>query len=144
MKRFFKNWMGLSIIVFAFLIIAGLKTTSAQQYFSFVGKVTSLSGGFLGVQGGKGEVMYFATGRKTIYVPAHLPAVGERVKVNYFFRRGHNVAYQVEVLPPPPPSPPAPAATVTTSPLVEETKEKKSIFGCARGCSPWGSKEAKK
>jgi hypothetical protein len=145
MKRFFKNWMGLSIIVFAFLIIAGLETAPAQQYFSFVGKVTSLSGGFLGVQGGKGEVMYFATGRKTIYVPAHLPAVGERVKVSYFFRRGHNVAYQVEVLPPPPPPPPpAPTTTVTPSPPVEESKEKKSIFGCARGCSPWGSKERSK
>jgi hypothetical protein len=143
MKRYFKGWMGFMIIVIVFLIIAGLETTSAQQYFTFVGKVTSISGQFLGVQGGKGEVMYFAVGRKTIYVPAHLPAVGERVRINYFFKKGHNVAYQVEILPPPPP-PPAPVTTVTTAPLVEETKEKKSIFGCARGCSPWGSKEEKK
>jgi hypothetical protein len=144
------------LMLSAVLLISGLKTTSAQQYFNYVGKVVSLSGKSLSVQGSKGDVMYFAIGRKTIYVPAHLPAVGERVKVSYFFRKGHNVAYQVEILPPPPPpsapqqvqpsvppsAPPAPTTTITPAP--EETKEKKSIFGCARGCSPWGSKGGSK
>jgi len=140
MKRFFKNWMVLVVMFSAVLIIVGLETTSAQQYFTYVGRVVSLSGDFLSVQGSRGDVMYFAVGRKTIYIPAHLPGIGERVKVSYFFRRGHNVAYQVEILPPPPPPPPpAPSTTITAPP----EPEKKSIFGCVRGCSPWGAKENK-
>ena len=157
MKKFFKNWMSLSAIAFAFLIISGLETTSAQQYFNYVGRVVSLSSEFISVQGSKGDVMYFRVGRNTIYVPAHLPAVGERIKVLYFFKRGYNVAQQVEILPPPPPPAPAPATTATTQEQQAEStvKEKgkksllSSIFGCKRGesekkslfgCTSGGSK----
>ncbi len=155
MEKKYKNWMCLLAIVFAFLIIIGLETTSAQQYFNYVGKVVSLSSEFISVQGSRGDVMYFRVGRNTIYVPAHLPAVGERVKVLYFFKRGYNVAQQVEILPPPPPPAPAPATTVTTQEQQAESaaKEKKSflssIFGCKRGesekkslfgCTSGGSK----
>ena len=103
MRRFFKNWMVLILIVFAVVYIIGLETTLAQQYFTFVGKVVSIYRGTISVKGDKGEVMYFAVGRKTVYTPPRLPGVGERVEVNYYLRRGHNVAYQVKVLPPPPP-----------------------------------------
>ena len=133
--------MFLCMMVLATLILVGLGTPLAQQYFTYVGKVISISGEFLSAQGSKGDVMYFAIGRKTIYVPAHLPAVGERVRVSYFFKRGHNVAHKVEILPPPPPPPlPPPPPNTTITPSPEEAKEKKSIFGCARGCSLKGSK----
>ena len=85
------------------LIGIGLKEASAQQYFNFSGKVVSLPRGSLSVQGDKGETMNFAVGRRTIYIPSRLPGVGERVKVTYFLRKGHNVASQVEILPPPSP-----------------------------------------
>ena len=131
MKRFLKNWMGLFVIVFTVLMIVGLETASAQQYFNYVGRVVSISGEFLSVQGGRGDVMYFRVGRNTIYVPAHLPAIGERVKVLYFFKRGYNVAQQVEILPPPPPPPPpAPSATAATQEQQAESPAsgKQSIF----------------
>jgi hypothetical protein len=103
MRRFFNSWMILSM-VFLMLLIVGLEVASAQKYFDFVGKVVTIYGGTLSVKNNKGETMTFAVGRRTTYDPPRLPAVGERVEVNYFLRRGHNVAYQVKILPPPPPS----------------------------------------
>jgi hypothetical protein len=138
MRRFFRNWVVLFMMCFAVLVIVGLETTLAQQYFFFQGKVESLYKGQLTVKGNKGETMYFAIGRNTVYVPSRLPGVGERVKVTYFLRRGHNVGSQVEILPPPPPP-----NTTATAPPEQKAKEKKSIFGCARGCSPSGSGERK-
>jgi hypothetical protein len=112
MRRFFRNWVVLFMMCFAVLVIVGLETTLAQQYFFFQGKVESLYKGQLTVKGNKGETMYFAIGRNTVYVPSRLPGVGERVKVTYFLRRGHNVGSQVEILPPPPP----PNTTATAPP----------------------------
>jgi hypothetical protein len=86
-------------VVFMILLVA--ENASAQKYLTYVGKVVSVYRGTLSVKGDKGEVMYFAVGRKTVYIPHRLPAVDERVKVSYYFQRGHHVAYQVEILPPP-------------------------------------------
>ena len=99
MGRFFKYWMTLIAIVFVILLVAEI--APAQKYVTYVGKVVSVYKGTLSVKGNKGEVMYFAVGRKTTYIPRRLPAVNEQVKVSYYFRRGYNVAYQVEILPPP-------------------------------------------
>jgi hypothetical protein len=60
--------------------------------------VESLYKDQLTVKGNKGETMYFAIGRRTVYIPSRLSGVGERVKVTYFLRRGHNIASQVEIL----------------------------------------------
>ena len=103
MKRLMKIGIVLSILIFTFLMLIGIKNSEAQQYFNFSGKVVSLYKGSLSVQGDKGETMNFAVGRRTIYIPSRLPGVGERVKVTYFLRRGHNVASQVEIFPPPSP-----------------------------------------
>jgi len=144
MKRLIKNWMVLLMLGFAVLVMVGLEITSAQPYATYVGKVVSISGDFLSVQGSKGDVMYFAIGRKTIYVSAHIPAVGERVRISYYLKGNNNVAHQVEILPPPPPPPPPPPVPTTTlTAPQEETKEKKSIFGCTRCSSPKGSGEKK-
>ena len=78
----------------------GSDESLAQQYFNFTGKVVSIQRGNLSVQGEKGETLNFAIGRRTVYIPARLPGVGERVKVHYLLQRGRQVAYQVEILPP--------------------------------------------
>ena len=98
MKKVVRHWVVLCTVLTIFFTI-GLEITSAQQYFFFQGKVASVYKDQLTVKGNKGETMYFAIGRKTVYVPTRLPGVDERVKVTYFLRRGHNVASQVEILP---------------------------------------------
>jgi len=161
MRKFFKNWMVLLMMGFAVLVMVGLETPSSQEqgqslpspgneyapdpatpqpYSNYVGKVVTVYKDLLSVKGSKGDVMHFVMWRKTIYVPAHLPAVGDRVKVIYYFKKPDNVAHQVEILPPPPPPPPPRAVPTTTlTAPQEEAKEKKSIFGCTRCSSPRGS-----
>jgi hypothetical protein len=97
--------------VFAFLLIVGSETALAQQTSTFEGSVTGITTGafargIITVKRDKGEVLNFAVGRKTIYVPKRYPGVGEWVKITYSLVRGQNVAYQVEILPAPAPSSP--------------------------------------
>ena len=103
MRRFLKFEILLSILIVTFLVMIAAENSEAQQYFFFQGKVESLYREQLTVKGDKGETLYFAIGRRTVYIPSRLPGVGERVKVTYFLRRGHNVASQVEIFPPPSP-----------------------------------------
>ena len=106
-----KHAIILSAIFALFLSAFGLEIALAQQSFTYLGSVAGIttgafSRGIITVKGDKGEVMNFAVGRKTVYVPSRYPGIGERVKVSYYFQRGQNAAYQVEILPPsPPPSP---------------------------------------
>ena len=107
MKTYMKHRMIL-LTIFAFLFVVGLETTSAQQMSTFEGSVASITTswparGIIAVKGNKGDVMTFAVGRKTVYVPSRYPGVGERVKITYSLVRGQNAAYQVEILPAPPP-----------------------------------------
>lgn len=97
MKKNYVKWIILVVVV-GILVAVGLREVSAQQYFFFQGKVENLYKDQLTVKGNKGEIMYFAIGRRTVYLPSRLPGVGERVKVAYYLRRGHNVASQVEIL----------------------------------------------
>ena len=90
------------LTIFAFLLVIELESGSAQQSFSFVGNVVNISRGNITVKGAKGENMNFAVGRRTQYYPARLPAIGERVRMSYYFQRGRNVAYQAEINPTPP------------------------------------------
>ena len=138
MRRFFRNRVGLFMMCFTFLMIVGLETTLAQQYFFFQGRVLSFYNDQLTVKGNNGQTMSFATGRNTVHIPSRMPGTDERVRVTYFMQRGRNVASQIEILPPPP----APKTTVTAPPE-QEAKEKKSTFGCSRGCSSSGSGEKK-
>jgi len=105
MRGLLKDKIVFMLWVIAFLVLIAAESSEAQQYFSFQGKVEGRYREQLTVKGDKGETMYFAIGRRTVYVPSRLPGVGERVKVTYFLRRGHNIASQVEILPPS--SPPA-------------------------------------
>jgi hypothetical protein len=96
MKRNLKCWMVFFVVVLATLLM--METTSAQKHLTYTGKVKSLDKGTLSIKGDKGEVMFFTVGGKTEYVPRRLPVVDERVKVTYYIRKGHNVAYKVEFL----------------------------------------------
>ena len=88
--------------VFAFLLIVGLETALAQQMSTFEGSVAAITTrfkkGIISVKGNKGEIVNFAVGIRTVYVPSRYPGVGERVKITYSLERGQNAAYTVEIL----------------------------------------------
>ena len=76
----------------------GLEAESAQEQLTYVGRVITLYGSTLSVEADNGNIMYFVVGRRTVYIPTRVPAIGERVEVGYYFRRGQNVAVQVRVV----------------------------------------------
>jgi len=103
MKKFMRHWMILFTIFTIFLTI-GSEITSADEYFMVQGKVVGIYNDVLTVKTDNGATMYFAIGRKTVFVPTRQPGLDERVKVTYysqkagFMRREGNVATQVEIL----------------------------------------------
>jgi len=99
MRKSFKKWAILVTLILTISLMIELEYPLAQQYFTFVGRVIGIARGVITVEADNGNVMQFAVGRKTIYIPTRLPAIGERVQVEYFFRRGANVAYQVKIVP---------------------------------------------
>ena len=106
-----KKGLFLLMVIFAVFTVLGLEESFAQQTFTFEGDVAGITTGAwargnVTVKGVKGEIMNFAVGRKTVYVPSRYPGIGERVKITYSLVRGQNVAYQVEILPAPAPSSP--------------------------------------
>jgi hypothetical protein len=110
MKTYVKHGIIFSAI-FVFLFVIGLEITLANRLLLLRESVAGISTGafargIITVKGNKGEVMNFAVGRKTVYVPSRYPGIGERVKITYSLQRGQNAAYQVEILaaPAPPPS----------------------------------------
>jgi hypothetical protein len=110
MKTYIKHG-ALFFTVVAFLFVVGLETTLAQQMSTFEGSVAGITTGawargIISVKGNKGEVINFAVGRKTVYVPSRYPGVGERVKITYSLERGQNAAYTVEILSAPAAPPP--------------------------------------
>lgn len=104
MKAYGKYWTVFYAVFVFFLIV--WETSFAQQTFTYEGKVESITTGAFArgtiTVKGKGEVMTFAVGRKTAYVPSRHPGLGEKVKITYSFIKGENAAYQVEILTNPP------------------------------------------
>ena len=96
MKSSFKQWVVVSLI-FTMLLTIGFEVALAQQYVTFKGKVVSIYKKQLSVKDDKGITMNFVFGRRTAFNPSRLPAVGERIEVDYLLRRGSNVAYQVRI-----------------------------------------------
>lgn len=108
MGKSIKKGLVLLALVFVVVTVLGLEIALAQQTSTFEGSVAGITTGafargMITVKGAKGEVMNFAVGRKTVYVPSRYPGVGEWVKITYSLVRGQNAAYQVEILPAPPP-----------------------------------------
>jgi hypothetical protein len=77
----------------------GLENASAQEFFTYSGKVITIYGNTLSVEADNGNIMYFVVGRRTVYIPTRIPAIGEHVQVEDYFRRGQNVAIQVRIVP---------------------------------------------
>jgi len=102
MKKIYKKWM-MTLIISAILFIIGAATTSAQPFAVFTGKVVAIQRGAISVEGGKGEIIQFAVGRNTVYIPPRLPGIGEWVKVEYKFDGRRNVGYQMRIIEPPSP-----------------------------------------
>jgi hypothetical protein len=99
MKRLLIRRVILSVMFFGLALMIGLEVESAQEHFTYVGRVITLYGSTLSVEADNGNIMYFVVGRRTVYVPTRIPAIGEQVQVEYYFRRGQNVAVQVRVIP---------------------------------------------
>ena len=87
------------ILVVAFTMVLSIakEIVHAQKYVTFVGSVVSIHKKSLAVKDNKGITMNFLMGRKTTFDPGRLPNVGERVEVDYYLKRGQNVAYQVKI-----------------------------------------------
>ena len=102
MKGICKKWMT-ALILSTILFPIGAAITSAQPFSTFVGKVVAIQRGAITVEGGKGEILQFAVGRNTVYIPPRLPGVGEWVKVQYRFDGRRNIGYQMRIIDPPSP-----------------------------------------
>jgi hypothetical protein len=100
MRKIYKKWM-MTLIISAILFIIGTATTSAQSFATFTGKVVAIQRGAISVEGAKDEIMVFAVGRNTVYIPPRLPGIGEWVKVEYRFDGRRNVGYQMRIIDPP-------------------------------------------
>jgi hypothetical protein len=99
MKRLLRRRVILSVTFLGLVLMIGLEAESAREHLTYVGRVITLYGNTLSVEADNGNIMYFVVGRRTVYVPTRVPAIGERVEVEYYFRRGQNVAVQVRVVP---------------------------------------------
>jgi hypothetical protein len=99
MKKLLKNLAILFAVIFTIALAIGLEAASAQEYFTYIGRVITIYGNTLSVEADNGNIMYFVVGRRTVYVPARIPAIGEWVQVEYYYRRNQNVAVEVKVIP---------------------------------------------
>ena len=99
MKRLLRRPVILSVMFLGVALMIGLEVESAQEQLTYVGRVITLYGSTLSVEADNGNVMYFVVGRRTVYIPTRVPAIGERVEAEYYFRRGQNVAVQIRVVP---------------------------------------------
>jgi hypothetical protein len=99
MKRLLIRCVILFVMFFSLAPMIGLEVESSQEHPTYVGRVITLYGSTLSVEADNGNIMYFVVGRRTVYIPTRVPAIGERVEVEYYFRRGQNVAIKVRVIP---------------------------------------------
>ena len=99
MKRLMRRGVMISVMFLVLGLMIGLEVESAQEQLTYVGRVITLYGKTLSVEADNGNIMYFVVGRRTVYIPTRVPAIGEQVEVDYYFRRGQNVAIKVRVIP---------------------------------------------
>ncbi len=88
MKRVFF----VTFIIFLLLTIEG----RAQNYSILTGTVTEVYWRWLVIEINDGRIVQLRVGRKTVY-PNRLPAVGDKVKVEYLIVRGVHVGYSVAI-----------------------------------------------
>ena len=110
MGRSIKKVLVLLALVFTVVTVLILEESLAQKMSTLDGSVAAITTRFkkgtISVKGNKGEIVNFAVGIRTVYVPSRYPGVGERVKITYSLERGQNAAYTVEILTKPAAPPP--------------------------------------
>jgi hypothetical protein len=89
MKRVFF----VTLIFFLLLNIEG----QAQNYSVLTGTVTEFHWRWLVIKSNDGRIVQLRVGRNTVY-PNRIPAVGDKVKVEYLITRGVHVGYSVAIL----------------------------------------------
>jgi hypothetical protein len=89
MKRPLRRAVTIFVVFLGLALMIGLEVESAQEQLTYVGRVITLYGNTLSVEADNGNIMYFVVGRR----------IGERVQVEYYYRRGQNVAIEVRVIP---------------------------------------------
>jgi hypothetical protein len=84
---------------FIIFVIFGLLfvEAQAQNHSILTGIITEFHGRGLVIKSDDGQVVQIRIGRRTVY-PNRIPAVGERVKVEYSTIRGVNVGFSVAIL----------------------------------------------
>jgi len=83
-------------VTFIIFILLHIKV-QAQSYSILTGIVTEFHGRGLVVKSDEGGIVQLRVGRKTVY-PNRIPAVGDKVKVEYSIIRGVYVGYSVTIL----------------------------------------------
>jgi hypothetical protein len=85
-----------SLIIFIISLLLHIEA-QAQSYSVLTGIVTEFHRGRLVVKSDDGGGVQLRVGRKTVY-PNRIPAVGDKVKVEYSMIRGAYVGYSVTIL----------------------------------------------
>ena len=85
-----------SFAIFIILILLHVEA-QAQNYSILTGIVTEFHGRGLVVKSDEGKVVQLRVGWRTVY-PNRIPAVGEKVKVEYTVIRGVYIGYSVTIL----------------------------------------------
>ncbi len=89
MKRVFF----VTLIIFLLLTIEG----QAQNYSTLTGTVTEIHWRWLVIETNDSRIVQLRVGRNTVY-PNRIPAVGDKVKVEYLIVRGVHIGYSVAIM----------------------------------------------
>lgn len=118
-----------NLFIFALIILLGLAVClqEALALRSFTGRVTGIDRRHLVVQRYDGYRAAFRIGWRTRYYPKRSPMLGERIRVDYVYRRGENVCYSVTILrsvyrPPDPAPVPIPETALTGQATVMKSR----------------------
>ena len=89
-----------NLFVFALIILLGLAVCLQEVLAlrAFTGRVTGIDRRHLVVKRHDGYTAAFRIGWRTRYYPNRRPLLGERVRVDYVYRRGENVGYAVTMI----------------------------------------------
>ena len=89
-----------NLFVFALIILLGLAVCLQEVLAlrAFTGRVTGIDRRHLVVKRHDGHAAAFRIGWRTRYYPNRRPLLGERVRVDYVYRRGENVGYAVTMI----------------------------------------------
>ena len=83
-------------VTFVIFLLLAIES-QAQNYSILTGTVTEVHWRWLVIESNDGKIVQLRVGRKTVY-PNRIPAVGDKVKVEYLIVRGVHIGYSVAIL----------------------------------------------